>query len=388
MKDFFISYNKTDKEWAKWIAGTLEEYGYETVIQEWDFEPGNNFILKMQEAILNSKKTILVLSHSYLNSKYCKAEWSAVFNCNPTGEEGKLIPIRIDDVDPNGLLSNIVYIDFNGLKENMAVEKLLNGIGYNKKSRKKPTFPSSENAELLKKAVNQDDIIELAFDLKVDNSVEDISISTKNRLRKWYFGEESGKFKVIVNDMRQIKLHEILKKIELKIRAQQDLTKEEEFKYGILVATLKNCVYESKLKEKAVEFFLKDKNLQALFSWNSYLEVLEFIKDIFNYDYFDQKRYNDSQKVKLDIFLTSKSKEFDDHFVVCIERKKIDEIFGGHSVYDLWGAYVIDLSQEVRREVAVVFYIFLAEQVINSNNGQAIEDEKVLNLLKYKVGIH
>ena len=72
MKDFFISYNKTDKEWAKWIAGTLEEYGYETVIQEWDFEPGNNFILKMQEAILNSKKTILVLSHSYLNSKYCK----------------------------------------------------------------------------------------------------------------------------------------------------------------------------------------------------------------------------------------------------------------------------------------------------------------------------
>ena len=60
MKDFFISYNKTDKEWAKWIAGTLEEYGYETVIQEWDFEPGNNFILKMQEAILNSKKTLLV----------------------------------------------------------------------------------------------------------------------------------------------------------------------------------------------------------------------------------------------------------------------------------------------------------------------------------------
>ena len=36
-KDFFISYNKADKEWAKWIAGTLEENVYTTIIQAWDF---------------------------------------------------------------------------------------------------------------------------------------------------------------------------------------------------------------------------------------------------------------------------------------------------------------------------------------------------------------
>lgn len=27
-RDFFVSYNKVDKNWAKWIAGTLEENGY------------------------------------------------------------------------------------------------------------------------------------------------------------------------------------------------------------------------------------------------------------------------------------------------------------------------------------------------------------------------
>jgi TIR domain len=34
MKDFFVSYTKTDKAWAEWIAWTLEAAGYSTVIAE------------------------------------------------------------------------------------------------------------------------------------------------------------------------------------------------------------------------------------------------------------------------------------------------------------------------------------------------------------------
>jgi hypothetical protein len=30
MKDFFISYNKTDRQWAEWIAWQLEGAGYTT----------------------------------------------------------------------------------------------------------------------------------------------------------------------------------------------------------------------------------------------------------------------------------------------------------------------------------------------------------------------
>jgi hypothetical protein len=32
-KDFFISYTRTDREWAEWIAWQLEEAGYATVLQ-------------------------------------------------------------------------------------------------------------------------------------------------------------------------------------------------------------------------------------------------------------------------------------------------------------------------------------------------------------------
>ena len=56
-KDFFISYNKADREWAEWIAWQLEEAGYTTVIQSWDFSPGRNFILEMDKATKAAKRT-------------------------------------------------------------------------------------------------------------------------------------------------------------------------------------------------------------------------------------------------------------------------------------------------------------------------------------------
>ena len=43
-KDFFISYSGDDKTWAEWIAWQLDEAGYTTVLQAWDFRPGSNFL--------------------------------------------------------------------------------------------------------------------------------------------------------------------------------------------------------------------------------------------------------------------------------------------------------------------------------------------------------
>ena len=57
-KDFFISYNRADRQWAEWIAWQLEAAGYSIVIQAWDFRPGGNFVLDMQRAASESRQTI------------------------------------------------------------------------------------------------------------------------------------------------------------------------------------------------------------------------------------------------------------------------------------------------------------------------------------------
>jgi phage replication-related protein YjqB (UPF0714/DUF867 family) len=38
--DFFVSCTGADQAWAEWIASQLEEAGYSTVLQAWDFRLG------------------------------------------------------------------------------------------------------------------------------------------------------------------------------------------------------------------------------------------------------------------------------------------------------------------------------------------------------------
>src|SRR5207244_950656 len=94
-KDFFISYNKADRPWAEWIAWQLEEAGYSTVLQVWDFWPGSNFVIQMDKAIKEAKCIIALLSPDYLTSSFTLPEWTAAFREDPTGEKGNLIPIRV-----------------------------------------------------------------------------------------------------------------------------------------------------------------------------------------------------------------------------------------------------------------------------------------------------
>lgn len=125
MKDFFISYNAADKQWAEWIAWQLEAGGYSVVIQAWDFAHGGNFVLDMQRAIEGSRRTLLVLSPDFLKSKFTAPEWAAAFARDPTGSASLLLPVRVRACQPSGLLAQLVYVDLVGLEKPEARDHLL-----------------------------------------------------------------------------------------------------------------------------------------------------------------------------------------------------------------------------------------------------------------------
>ncbi len=141
-KEFFISYNKADKGWAVWIAWELEVNGFTTYLQAWDFKPGENFVLNMDKGLIHCKRFIGVISAEYMESVYCKAEWSAAFTKDPTGEKGLFNLIKIKDYSPEGLLKPIIYIDLFGVDEEEAVNRLLQ-ITKNDRPRNKPGFPGT-----------------------------------------------------------------------------------------------------------------------------------------------------------------------------------------------------------------------------------------------------
>jgi hypothetical protein len=143
-KDFFISYNKADRQWAEWIAWTLEEAGYSVVIQAWDFRPRGNFVLEMQKAATEALKTIAVLSEDYLKAAFTQPEWAAAFAQDPQGLGRTLIPVRVQRCSPPGLLATIIWIDLVDLAEDKAQEVLLQGLQARGKPQKKPLLPSGD----------------------------------------------------------------------------------------------------------------------------------------------------------------------------------------------------------------------------------------------------
>lgn len=139
--DFFISYNAEDHGWAEWIAWVLEENGYATYIQEWDFRPGHNFVLMMQ-ASTAARQTLLVLSESFLRSVFAQSEWAAAFSTDPTGAERRVIPVRVRPCQPDGLLRSIIHIDLVDCDETEAEQKLVRGVRAGRaKPSGRPAFP-------------------------------------------------------------------------------------------------------------------------------------------------------------------------------------------------------------------------------------------------------
>jgi hypothetical protein len=135
-KDFFVSYSGADQAWAEWIAWVLEEAGYTVVLQAWDFRPGSNFVLEMQQAAAQVERTIAVFSPDFLASRFTAPEWAAAFARDPSGALGLVLPVRVRECEPKGLLPQIVYIDLFGLEDkNAARDRLLAGV---KRARAKP----------------------------------------------------------------------------------------------------------------------------------------------------------------------------------------------------------------------------------------------------------
>jgi TIR domain/SEFIR domain/Pentapeptide repeats (9 copies) len=142
--DFFVSYTSADLPWAEWIAWQLEEAGYWTAIQAWDSRPGNDFVRWMDQSIRSARHILVVLSPAYdAATSLAGPEWTVAIGRDPTGERAALIPVRVADFKPGGLLATRGCVDLVGKDEKAARDALLEGVRQQRlKPATQPPFPS------------------------------------------------------------------------------------------------------------------------------------------------------------------------------------------------------------------------------------------------------
>jgi len=118
------------------------------MLQAWDFVAGTNFIDFMDRGVRESTAVIAVLSRSYVRSRYGRLEWQAALRSSPERPESRLITVRVEDFQIEGLLATITFVDLAGVGDPVeARQRLLQRIGEAVNGRAKPAdqpaFPPS-----------------------------------------------------------------------------------------------------------------------------------------------------------------------------------------------------------------------------------------------------
>ena len=136
--DFFISHAGRDRAWAEWVAWQLIEAGYSVVLDVWDWSAGDNFVLRMNDALSRCDRIIALWSEAYFDpARFTTDEWTAV-----VAARLRWVPLRIEAVSPPPVLAPVMYGDLFGCPEQAAVEVLLRAVGHSGgRPRSAPSFP-------------------------------------------------------------------------------------------------------------------------------------------------------------------------------------------------------------------------------------------------------
>jgi tetratricopeptide (TPR) repeat protein len=127
------------------VAWQLTEAGYNVELDVWDWAAGQNFITAMSDALGRCDRVVALFSAAYFDrSRYTTDEWSAGLLHVPGTGEGRLVPVRVQDVpaaDVPAVLQPLVYRDLFGVGEEQARQVLLEAVAGPRRPDQGPVFP-------------------------------------------------------------------------------------------------------------------------------------------------------------------------------------------------------------------------------------------------------
>lgn len=113
----FLSYRDADDE-RSWVQQLIEKlvktYKLKCCNHVHDFEPGRKIVDNIKDAIINSVKTIIIISKEYHESYWCTYEAEYTLQMSMELREKIIIPVIKEDCEIPDHLKPFTYIDARG----------------------------------------------------------------------------------------------------------------------------------------------------------------------------------------------------------------------------------------------------------------------------------
>lgn len=96
--DVFVSYSHKDAAWVRGkLIPELEAHGYSVIADYRDFRAGSLSVTEMERAVIECRRTLLVLSPSYVDSRFGTFENAMAQSTDPDAAWRKIVPVLRED---------------------------------------------------------------------------------------------------------------------------------------------------------------------------------------------------------------------------------------------------------------------------------------------------
>jgi tetratricopeptide (TPR) repeat protein len=144
-RDFFVSHAGTDRAWAEWVAWQLIDAGYTVELDAWDWAAGQNLVLAMSDALARCDRVVALFSAVYFDrNRYTTDEWTAALLHVPGTGQGRLLPVRVEEIPPAGVppvLQPLKFCDLFDVDAAEARRVLLEAAQGPRRPGGEPVFP-------------------------------------------------------------------------------------------------------------------------------------------------------------------------------------------------------------------------------------------------------
>jgi hypothetical protein len=133
--DVFLSHSSRDKRVVCEIAEKLRRDGLQIWFDEWEIQPGDNILAKVEEGLERSRVLVLFMSANGFGSDWAQLESGTFRFRDPLNKERRFIPLRLDESPIKRSLAQFLYINWLAEDRENEYQKLL-------KSCQRPLDPS------------------------------------------------------------------------------------------------------------------------------------------------------------------------------------------------------------------------------------------------------